>query len=529
MKKILLAAIGILMAVSMHAQAGAALDFDGMDDKVTINGLDISPGVIPTLTISVWAKRTEDDPFFQHIVDNDDGGYDRAISVMDSTYHIFAGRDINTGISSTLNVWEHITVMWSPTRIDMYKNGLHVFSDGGDSSSVGPNFTVIGGYNLPFTGQIDEVRFFDTIVCPSLLYASYNCELTGSEPGLIAYYKFNQGIASGSNLPFDTAPDASPSGLTGTLTGFALSGSTSNWIAPGGVASGVTCTPIVSAEISILGNGVTITDGDVTPSITDDTDFGTLVCGASSVIKTFTIKNTGGSPLHMAYVISSGTDAADFSPSAPTAIINSGDSSTFTITFNPGGLGIRTANIEVRSDDCDETFYNFSVSGAMEPDTMAPIPDIDPLPDAMGVCTLTVVEPMALDACMGPIVAMTGDPTFYNVPGTYNITWYYNDGNGNISSQNQQVILDPCLGIEETGIVNMTVYPNPTDGIFTVNTSPSLTNVEIQLLDVIGQVLYAGPLQNTSQVFDFTYLSPGIYHVQVRSSQGTTSQRIIVR
>jgi len=35
-------------------------------------------------------------------------------------------------------------------------------------------------------------------------------------------------------------------------------------------------------EIEVIGSGVTITNGDITPSIADDTDFGSIILGGSS-------------------------------------------------------------------------------------------------------------------------------------------------------------------------------------------------------------------------------------------------------
>src|SRR5690606_16146212 len=46
------------------------------------------------------------------------------------------------------------------------------------------------------------------------------------------------------------------------------------------------------------------------------------------------------------------------------------------------------------------------------------------------------------DNCEGTITGTTTDPLTYNAQGTYTITWTYDDGNGNTSTQNQTVIVD---------------------------------------------------------------------------------------
>ena len=51
-------------------------------------------------------------------------------------------------------------------------------------------------------------------------------------------------------------------------------------------------------EISVSGNGVTIIDGDITPSTSDGTDFGSMQrVGGDPIQSTFTIENTGDEPL----------------------------------------------------------------------------------------------------------------------------------------------------------------------------------------------------------------------------------------
>ncbi|KAB2871250.1 MAG: PKD domain-containing protein [Bacteroidales bacterium] len=55
-------------------------------------------------------------------------------------------------------------------------------------------------------------------------------ELQGTESNLLAYYKFNQGVAFGTNTNLNTVFDATANGLNGSLMGSALSGSSSNWV-----------------------------------------------------------------------------------------------------------------------------------------------------------------------------------------------------------------------------------------------------------------------------------------------------------
>ncbi|RYZ26340.1 MAG: choice-of-anchor D domain-containing protein, partial [Sphingobacteriales bacterium] len=181
-------------------------------------------------------------------------------------------------------------------------------------------------------------------------------------PGLVAYYKFNQGIAGDDNTGVTTLLDSHDtcSPANGFLFGFALApGTTSNWVAPGAF------TPLfcnASPNIRVLGTGgECVLDGDITPDPTNGTDFGDI--GATGKVQTFTIYNSGSSTLTITGVTSS--NPADFTvTSLPSATVAPGASTTFNVTFNPNGAtGIKTATITVNNDDADESVYDFSVQG----------------------------------------------------------------------------------------------------------------------------------------------------------------------
>src|SRR5512142_834533 len=55
---------------------------------------------------------------------------------------------------------------------------------------------------------------------------------------------------------------------------------------------------VAAPEMEVTGNGLSSVDGDITPSATDSTDFGSVTVG-STVVRTFTITNSGGSSLHL--------------------------------------------------------------------------------------------------------------------------------------------------------------------------------------------------------------------------------------
>jgi hypothetical protein len=122
-------------------------------------------------------------------------------------------------------------------------------------------------------------------------------------------------------------------------------------------------------EIDVQGKGMSIVDGDATPSTSDDTDFGSADIAAGTVDHTFTIRNTGSGDLSLtgspSKVVVGGTNAADFTVTAQpiSPVASGGGTKTFVVRFDPSAVGLRTATISIANDDADENPYNFSIQG----------------------------------------------------------------------------------------------------------------------------------------------------------------------
>jgi hypothetical protein len=144
-----------------------------------------------------------------------------------------------TAVSS--NTWCHLAATFNGSNVVLYVNGVQVVSQAASSFSPGTSQLVIGRRSsglLNFNGKIDEVRVWSTAQTAANLTANMNIVLLGSESGLISYYKFNQGVASGTNTGLNSLVDATSNNKTGTLNNFALSGSVSNWILANQVPDG---------------------------------------------------------------------------------------------------------------------------------------------------------------------------------------------------------------------------------------------------------------------------------------------------
>ncbi len=85
--------------------------------------------------------------------------------------------------------------------------------------------------------------------------------------------------------------------------------------------------------------------------------------------------------------------------------------------------------------------HSFQNQTVVIDDHTAPIPSTTSLATVYGECSATLTPPTASDNCSGIVNATTSNPTSYTSPGSYTVTWHYNDGNGNSSSQTQSVIV----------------------------------------------------------------------------------------
>ncbi|MFC1499288.1 choice-of-anchor D domain-containing protein, partial [Verrucomicrobiota bacterium] len=119
-------------------------------------------------------------------------------------------------------------------------------------------------------------------------------------------------------------------------------------------------------EMDLFGNGVEIADGDDTPSISDDTDFGNAVFGLGGLSHIFTVTNSGTNVLNLVGIptVRLTGHTNDFTVTVqPSATVGVGASTTFTVKFDPIAAGERSAIVSILNDDFDENQYAFTVQG----------------------------------------------------------------------------------------------------------------------------------------------------------------------
>ena len=347
---------------NVNAQTGKALDFDGTNDYVSLPAT-----VSGSYTKEMWINPTAAAlTAFPNLL----SGTGTALFLNNGKIaagHSTGGFGQALGTSTlTAGTWVHIAVTYDAVTGDMklYRDGVLE-----TTAALVPAYTEtaleisrFSGSNF-FTGKIDEVRIWSTVRSAGEILASKDCELTGNEPFLLAYYNFNQGVAGGSNPTETTLIDRQNKciPLNGTLVNFALTGATSNWVAPGPALTGTCANSFPNIRVS--GNAICITIGDVTTSTANFTNFRSF--GSLPITKTFIIQNTGNAVLNISSVTITGLNAADFTVStAPTTTVAAGGSTTLKITFLPtGALGAKNATVTINNNDADAIAFSFAITG----------------------------------------------------------------------------------------------------------------------------------------------------------------------
>lgn len=169
-------------------------------------------------------------------------------------------------------------------------------------------------------------------------------------------------------------------------------------------------------EINVRGNAISIVSGDVTPSLSDWTDFGGTDVNIGTLTRTFTIYNTGINNLTLSNPTISGTNAADFTVTTlPSLTVSGGSSTTFVVTFNPSATGTRTATISIVNNDSNENPYTYAIAGTgiidIDSDGIDASIDIDN--DNDGIidtieCAACVSDPFVNGSFESPVIPFNG-------------------------------------------------------------------------------------------------------------------------
>ena len=92
-----------------------------------------------------------------------------------------------------------------------------------------------------------------------------------------------------------------------------------------------------------------------------------------------------------------------------------------------------------------------------------------------------------------------------------------------------------CVTVSPTGVqeINLqsaiTIYPNPTSGLFQI-TSNALRITTIEIYNVFGEEIYqSSVIGHISSVIDVSSHPSGVYFLQVKTGEGTAVRKIVIQ
>ncbi|MBF0451146.1 MAG: hypothetical protein HQK75_10615, partial [Candidatus Magnetomorum sp.] len=204
--------------------SGNALDFGGTDDYVSMGqfvGSDPISLSGSTFTLNFWVKPDLSGDDYQRIISKSSGSSSHYEAYIHTngvvTIKVNNTAKFNSSESLEAGKWQHVAVTGDGSNYSCYFNGSPVSIILNDSYESPPNalgYLYIGkSYNVAsrvYKGQVDELQIWNRALSNAEIQQNMCQKLTGSENGLLAYYRFDHQTGT-------TLRDLSGNGYHGTL------------------------------------------------------------------------------------------------------------------------------------------------------------------------------------------------------------------------------------------------------------------------------------------------------------------------
>jgi len=317
----------------------------------------------------------------------------------------------NNAVSAKINIPDNINI----SKVSFYMKATHPLISDIKMQFSGPTGIFAEIYNRDCGGANIDVTFDDS---GSAIPVPCSGTLSGTRQASQSLSKFNGSSSLGTWTLLATDRVSNTSG--GTFTNFSIT----------------VCGKLqIVNNIAVANNAVSLNQG-TTSTITQLNLLATQPTATTTqLVYVITQLPTNGTLKlnNVAMVVGGTFTQADINNnllSYTNSGINSNpDSFKFSINgINLALLGGQTYNITVNSPICT-----------------APIPDQINLPAVNAQCSVSPTAPTATSNCYGQITGTTPTTFPITTQGTTVITWTYNDGNGQTSTQNQNVIIDSTL------------------------------------------------------------------------------------
>lgn len=108
------------------------------------------------------------------------------------------------------------------------------------------------------------------------------------------------------------------------------------------------------------------------------------------------------------------------------------------------------------------------------------------------------------------------------------------NGNYAVIIENEYGCIDTsaCFNINSVGVddinnVEVTIYPNPSNGLFSINTNAMLENSTVEVLTSLGQMVSSNIFSGDNIMINIANYPSGIYFVKIQSGKNVHVEKII--
>ncbi len=130
-------------------------------------------------------------------------------------------------------------------------------------------------------------------------------------------------------------------------------------------------------------------------------------------------------------------------------------------------------------------------------------------------------------------ITVTQSPAIGSIQniGTVNVTLTATDECGNASNCNFDVNITTTVGIAESTRVEISIYPNPNQGLFQLDLgSGKNQDVSVRIYSLLGSIVYDEQNIETNGIYnlDLLHVEKGIYYVSIKTEEETIIKKILI-